>query len=244
MLNFFKKERKGQRGEDLPEDNTELPDSSNPNGLCPRCNKQSSFDIIGSLPATYNSSYTISYTGQQNRTLIDKVTSMECRNCRQPVVVIEQEYIGDTPSNQKYSGGYVNYRGLFWWPFQGMTLSSEIPEAIQNILREAKISFSAQCYRASAVMSRRTLEAITVYKGENDGVLANRIKNLVTKGILDKNLGDWATEIRLIGNSGAHFDPIKDVEKHDAEQIILFIEELIKYVYVMPSEIAKRKQKK
>jgi len=64
---------------------------------------------------------------------------------------------------------------------------------------------------------------------------------LITKGILDKNLGDWATEIRLIGNSGAHFYPIKDVDKHDAEQIILFIEELIKYVYVMPSEIAKRR---
>lgn len=244
MFNFFKKETKGQRGEALPEDNTGLPDSSNPNGLCPRCNKQSSFDILGSLPATYNSSYTISNSGQKNRTLIDIVTSMECRNCRQPVVVIEQEFVGDTPSNQKHSGGYVNYRGLFWWPFQGMSLSSEIPEAIQNILREAKISFSAQCYRASAVMSRRTLEAITVDKGENQGVLANRIKNLIAKGILDKNLGDWATEIRLLGNSGAHFDPINDIQKHDAEQIILFIEELIKYVYVMPSEIAKRRQKK
>lgn len=242
MFNFPKKERKGQRGEALPKDNSGLPDSSNPNGLCPRCNKQSSFEIIGSLPATYNSSYTISHDGQQNRNLIDKVTSMECRNCHQPIVVIEQEYVGDTPSYQKHSGGYINYRGLFWWPFQGMELSYEIPEAIQNILREAKITFSAQCYRASAVMSRRVLEAITVDKGESEGKLANRIKNLITKGILDKNLGEWATEIRLIGNSGAHFDPITKIEKHDAEQIILFIEELLKYVYVMPSEIAKRKQ--
>src|SRR5688572_8011776 len=99
MFNFKKKEIKGQRGEALPEDNSGLPDSSNPNGLCPRCNKQSSFDIIGSLPATYNSSFTISFSGQHDRTLIDKVTSMECRNCHQPVVVIEQEYVGDIPSN-------------------------------------------------------------------------------------------------------------------------------------------------
>ena len=92
-------------------------------------------------------------------------------------------------------------------------------------------------------MSRRTLEAITVDKGESEGVLAKRIKNLISKGILDKNLGDWATEVRLIGNSGAHFDPITDVEKEDANQIILFIEELIKYIYVMQAEIARRKKR-
>jgi hypothetical protein len=243
MFNFFSKTKKGQRGEDIPQDHTGLPDSNSPYGLCPRCSKQSSFDIIGSLPATFNSSFTISHTGQHDRTLIDQVTSMECRNCHQPVVVIEQEYVGNTPSIEKNTGGYVNYRGLFWWPFQGIVLNPEIPEAIQKIFREAKISFSAQCYRASAVMSRRTLEAIAVDKGENDGTLAIRIKNLIAKGVLDKNLGEWATEIRLIGNTGAHFDPIKDVEHVDAEQIILFIEELIKYLYVMPSEIAKRRNK-
>ena len=91
-------------------------------------------------------------------------------------------------------------------------------------------------------MSRRTLEAITNEKGETSGNLYKRIKSLLEKGILDKNLGDWANEIRLIGNNGAHFDPINDVEKEDANQIILFIEELIKYLYIMPAEIAKRRK--
>lgn len=63
-----------------------------------------------------------------------------------------------------------------------------------------------------------------------------------SSGKLDNNLVDWATEIRLIGNEGAHFDPIKDVEEHDANQIIMFIEELIKYVYILPAEIDKRRQ--
>jgi len=125
-----------------------------------------------------------------------------------------------------------------------MDLSADIPVQIQKILQEAKITYSAQCYRASAVMSRRTLEAITVEKGEPDGTLAKRINCLTSKGILDKNLGDWANEIRLIGNVGAHFDPINDVESEDANQIILFIEELIKYIYIMPAEIAKRRKRK
>jgi len=243
MFKNFLKTKKGQREEELPQDHDGFPDSNTPYGLCPRCNKQSSFDILGSLPATFDSGYIVSQNGPNRRTLIDQVTSLECRNCHQPVIVIEQEYVGDTPSNKKHSLGQINYRGLFWWPFQGMELSSDIPDIIQKILQEAKISYSAQCYRASAVMSRRTLEAITVDKGESEGVLAKRIKNLISKGILDKNLGDWATEIRLIGNYGAHFDPIKDVEKEDANQIILFIEELIKYAYVMPAEIARRRKR-
>lgn len=243
MFKNFMKNKKGQREEELPQDHDGLPDSHTPYGLCPRCDKQSSFDVLGSLPATFDSGYIVSQGSPNRRTLIDQVTSMECRNCHQPVIVIEQEYVDDTPSNKKHSGGLINYRGVFWWPFQGMNLSDDIPIEIQKILQEAKISFSAQCYRASAVMSRRTLEAITVDKGESEGVLAKRIKNLISMGILDKNLGDWATEIRLIGNSGAHFDPIDDVEKEDANQIILFIEELIKYIYVMPAQIARRRKR-
>jgi hypothetical protein len=244
MFGFSKKTQKGQRGEDIPQDHKGLPDSNNPHGLCPRCNKQSSFEHLGFLPATFDSSYIVSQGGHTERTLIDRVSSMECRNCHQPIVVIEQQYVGDTPANQKHAGGMITYRGLFWWPFQGMVVNEEVPATIQKILGEAKISFAAQCYRASAVMSRRTLEAIAADKGEGSGTLSMQIKNLMAKGILDKNLGDWATEVRLIGNSGAHFDPVSDVEKTDAEQIILFIEELIKYLYVMPAEIAKRRSKK
>jgi hypothetical protein len=245
MFSLFssKKTVKGQRNEDLPENNNGLPDSTMPYGLCPRCNKQSSFEILGSLPATFDSGYMISADGKKSKPFFDRVTSLECRNCNQPVIVIEEEFIGDVPRREKHSGGQITWKGLFWWPFSDMNISSEIPLDISKILLEAKIAYSVQCYRASAVMSRRTLEAITVEKGEANGILAKRIENLKAKGILDKNLTDWSTEIRLIGNTGAHFDPISDVAKTDANQIILFIEELIKYVYIMPAEIAKRRKK-
>jgi hypothetical protein len=245
MFNFFsdKKTVKGQRNEDLPENNNGLPDSTMPYGLCPRCNKQSSFEILGSLPATYESGFMISPDGKRSKPFFDQVTSLECRNCNQPIIVIEEKFVGGIPAREKLSSGSVTWKGLFWWPFSNMNISNEIPLDISKILLEAKITYSAQCYRASAVMSRRTLEAITVEKGEVNGRLAERIENLKAKGILDKNLADWSTEIRLIGNTGAHFDPISDVAKEDAKQIILFIEELIKYVYIMPAEIAKRRNK-
>ena len=134
--------------------------------------------------------------------------------------------------------------GFFWWPFPNLGNSDHIPEQIRSCLSEAKLCFAVGSYRAASVMARRTLEAITVDKGEIDGSLASRIKKLVEEGQVDKTLGEWATEIRLIGNNGAHFDPINNIQKSDADQIILFIDELLKYLYIMPKEIEKRRQQK
>lgn len=246
MINFFrnKKTEKGQRNEDLPENNEEFPDSDKPYGLCPRCNKQSSFENLGSLPATFDSGIILNQNGANTRDFYDRVTSFQCRNCQQPIIVLEEQFINDKPRRDGLSGGTVNWRGFFWWPFFNLKLDNVVPTEIQKILKEAKITYSTECYRSSAVMSRRTLEAIATDKGENKGVLAKRIQNLIDKGVLDKNLGNWATEIRLIGNAGAHYDPINQVNKEDANQIIQFIEELIKYLYIMPSEIEKRRKSK
>lgn len=42
-------ERKGKSREPLPEANDWPPDSHRPSGLCPRCDKQSSFETTGHL---------------------------------------------------------------------------------------------------------------------------------------------------------------------------------------------------
>ena len=90
-------------------------------------------------------------------------------------------------------------------------------------------------------MARRTLEAITVDKGETTGILADRLKNLAAKGALVQTLADWAKEVRLVGNLGAHFDPIKNVSKDDAEQLVTFVRELLKYLYELPAELKRRR---
>jgi len=93
-------------------------------------------------------------------------------------------------------------------------------------------------------MARRTLEAIATDKGEANGALAQRLSNLSTKGFLHATLADWAKEVRLIGNVGAHFDPISDVSLDDARQLIDFIRELAKFLYVLPYELNERRTEK
>ena len=90
-------------------------------------------------------------------------------------------------------------------------------------------------------MARRTLEAITVDQGETTGVLAQRLASMATKNLLQPTLADWAKEVRLVGNAGAHFDPINAVSKDDVAQLINFVQELSKYLYVLPFELNKRR---
>lgn len=234
--------RKGPRGEVLPEANDGPPDSHRPSGLCPRCGKQSSFDSMPPLPVTFDFETAVAnYDGSYEHTPVERVSVLFCRHCRQGTVVVEEQFVGEHRAVERKGGGSVSYRGFHWWPLPNTQLSSDIPAEIADAFTEAVTALSANCPRAAGVMARRTLEAITVDKGETQGVLADRLKNLATKGILQPMLADWAKEVRLVGNTGAHFDPIKQISKGDAQQLISFIRELLRYLYEMPADLARRR---
>jgi hypothetical protein len=93
-------------------------------------------------------------------------------------------------------------------------------------------------------MARRSLEAIAFDKGETKGQLVDRLKVLADKGILTPALADWAKEVRLVGNAGAHFDPIDEVSLDDARQLTDFIRELLKYLYELPADLQRRRAPK
>ena len=96
MFGSSRKTVSGPRGEELPEPNEGLPDSSTPSGLCPRCGKQSSFDVIGSLPVTFDlTMFAMRPDGAKEPLVSDRVSSLICRHCHQ--------------------GGRRRRRGTDWW---------------------------------------------------------------------------------------------------------------------------------
>lgn len=244
MFNIFRKSNviKGTRNEDLPMTHEGLPDSYRPNGLCPRCGKQSSFEIIGELPVTFSGGIAYPSEGKPYKTYSDRVTCLLCRHCNQGVVVIEEEWIGDHPSRLGYEkGGEVSFRGVSWWPLPQSNPSKDIPNEITDIFSEAVTTYYAKAPRATVVMLRRTVEAFTVHFGEDKGNLAHRLQVLKDKNILQPSLSEWAKEIRLIGNQGAHYDPANRVTMEDAKQLMDFVEELMKYLFVLPAELNRRR---
>jgi len=242
MFGKSEPKRKGPRDEVLPQENEGSPDSHRPSGLCPRCGKQSSFEIAGHLPVTFDyETFIAGHDGSRTHDQIDRVTSLICRHCRQGVVVVEEQWVGDKPKTKQKTGGVISYRGIHWWPLPDVKLSPDIPNDIAGAFAEALTTLAANCPRASAVMARRTLEAITVEKGETKGTLAERLNALGVKGILHPTLSEWAREVRLVGNTGAHFDPIEQVTIEDAQQLVNFIRELLKYLYELPAELKRRR---
>lgn len=241
---FGRQKATGKRGEPLPENHEEPPDSTNPSGLCPRCEKQSSFDLVGSLPLTFDGGYIVGRGEPNTRTFHEQATVLVCRNCHQGVAVLEEQWTGDHRSIERKGGGTISWRGFHWWPLVGATLHKSVPEPIAGAYHEAALSLSANCPRAAAVMARRTLEAIAIDKGEGTGSLAQRLSNMSTRGLLHPMLEEWTKEVRLIGNAGAHFDPINDVSLDDARQLIEFIRELTKFIYVFPFELNERRKPK
>lgn len=241
---MFGKSKLGKRGEVLPEPHEDLPDSSNMSGFCPRCGKQSSFANYGSLPVTLSSNYSITPSGEKIFDPFDRVSVLFCRHCKQGIAVIEEKWVGDHPGREGIKGGgQTSYRGISWWPLAEDNLSTDIPKQISEVFNEATRTLAANCPRASVVMARRTLEAITVDKGETKDTLYKRLDALNKKGIIHPSLVDWAQEVRLIGNKGAHFDPIEKVDSKDAKELVSFVRELLRYVYELPAELERRRSK-
>lgn len=194
---------------------------------------------------THDGRYALNYDGSRSPAIeLDRATILICRHCTQGTVVIEERVQEPLQPGQRPTTAKVYYRGVHWWPLPEAHHSQDIPEEIASAFAEATSTLYAQCPRATVVMARRTLEAVTADKGETDGVLANRLKVLATKGILQPELAEWAREIRVIGNTGAHYDVLNKASMEDARDLMNFLRELLRYLYEMPAELQRRRERR
>jgi len=60
-------------------------------------------------------------------------------------------------------------------------------------------------------------------------------------GSLHPSLVDWAREIRLIGNAGAHPDALDPVSDEEATDLARLCRQLLHVVYEVPARIARNR---
>ncbi|MBY5590844.1 DUF4145 domain-containing protein [Rhizobium leguminosarum] len=65
------------------------------------------------------------------------------------------------------------------------------------------------------------------------------LPELVKQGVLPASLGDWANEIRIVGNDGAHDD---GVNRDDLKAARMFCDSFLRYLITLPKEIELRRQ--
>jgi hypothetical protein len=247
MAHFFGSPRQpGQRGEDVPESDPDTPpDSSDPSGVCPRCGRASNFQALGSLPISFGGSHIQTRDGAMVPDALDRVSSLRCAGCGQATAVIEEEWIGDHPARDGIKGGgTIAWRGVHWWPPPGSAdLDEAIPARLRDSYCEAMRAISAHAPRAAAVVLRRTIEGIVRESGSTEAQgalernLAAGLRVMADEHILDRNIATWATEVRLTGNVGAHFDPMDDVSDGEAEDLARLTRQILHYLYEMPAKL-------
>jgi hypothetical protein len=237
--------------ENLPPHNPDTPpDSHDPAGSCPRCGRVSNFSIEATVPVTFSvGGYVVTGYGAQERIDVQRASVLECSGCHERVVVIEDKYVGnqrEAKADGFTTGGTINYRGIWWWPPPGVAdLDASIPNEIADAYREGVRAMWAQAPRAAAVMFRRTLEAIVKISGSPAAQtaakqnLASGLTVMADEGALDRNLAEWAKEIRVVANSGAHFDLVDDVTPEEAENLSRLLRGLFQYLYEMPARISR-----
>lgn len=114
-----------------------------------------------------------------------------------------------------------------------------VPKIILDDFKEGLISLNNNCYKAAVSMFRRSLQSSLLDLGAKpDEDLIIQIKDI---NGLTQDIKDWAHNIRIFGNWGAHpqDDNLKEVDSDIANEVKMFIEEFFNYVYVMPARVSK-----
>lgn len=92
-------------------------------------------------------------------------------------------------------------------------------------------------------MARRAIHSICDEEGAvGSQNLVVRLQDLRDKGKITQALFDWANELREAGKRGAHPE-WESMTQEEAQQAIALLEDLIRYIYIQPSEVNARRLK-
>ncbi|MEW2317060.1 DUF4145 domain-containing protein [Streptomyces bauhiniae] len=129
------------------------------------------------------------------------------------------------------------------WPTPPRSLAETIPEVLRREHFEARTCFKSKAYTATVVMVRRTLEGVCAQYGITKKPLYKAFEELEKLGLIEGRLLEWAQELRVLGNEGAHFTG-KVVTRQDASDAVALAEALLDYLYVFSEQFLKFRERR
>ena len=121
-----------------------------------------------------------------------------------------------------------------------------IPDKVLNAFQEVIICHSNNCFIASAIMIRKTLEEICSDKGATGENLYLRLHNLCSEIVIPEELRKGMQELRLLGNDAAHIDSntFNEVGENEVKISIKLTKEILKAVYQYESLVRELRELK
>jgi hypothetical protein len=122
------------------------------------------------------------------------------------------------------------------------SVPGHLSAAVARSLRQAEDNFRREdSEEASATMYRRAIDlAIKEIAPDLKGDLMPRILALVEDGRLPAAMGDWAHQVRIVGNDGAH--DIEGVNRTDLEAARGFTDAFLRYLITLPKDVEERRR--
>ena len=116
----------------------------------------------------------------------------------------------------------------------------DIPNvSVKNLYDEARKCAGQGCFTASVLSCRKLLMHIAVEKGATAGeTFLSYVEYLSTNHYIPPDARSWVDHIRTKGNEANH--EITIMVKEDAEELISFLEMLLKVIYEFPAIIKKK----
>ena len=140
------------------------------------------------------------------------------------------------------SGGW---QVIQFWPMgPEPRIPKHMPPNVERVYLQAEHNFPTVGQEdASGTMYRKALD-IGLLQIDSDlkGMLGAKIRKLVSDGRLTKDIGEWANQVRELGNEAAHDAPAPT--RQDLDNLRNFTEMVLRYLFTLPNMIKKRRGEK
>ncbi len=112
---------------------------------------------------------------------------------------------------------------------------------VEMLYDEARNCVTVNAFTASVQCCRKLLMNIAVSKGATEGLrYTEYVTYLESNGFVPPGGKDWVDHIRTKGNEAAH--EIAIMIRQDAEDLITFVEALLKFIYEYPGMLTERRK--
>jgi DNA-directed RNA polymerase subunit RPC12/RpoP len=111
-----------------------------------------------------------------------------------------------------------------------------VPDDVLMLYEEARVCMSVSAYTSSVLASRKLLMNIAVAQGAEPGEsFVHYVDWLSEQGYVPPGGRGWVDHIRRRGNEATH--EIETKSRADAEELISFVEMLLKFIYEFPAKV-------
>ncbi|MFW9890394.1 MAG: DUF4145 domain-containing protein [Candidatus Thorarchaeota archaeon] len=209
--------QKGRKGE-----------AENVAGFCPKCNAYAVFNVIGKYypPGEWDEA-----------DYVFEHVFASCTNCRMPALLTRFILVYEENPTGSFRTEFPKSRE------DSRDFRFEVPREIQVSYDEAIRCERGKAWNACAVMVGRALEAVCKDFDARIRNIHSGLKKMHDQGIISTELFEWANELRLIRNIGAHASGV-DVDKEDARESLDFLQAILETIYHLRPMFAKMKERR